>query len=362
MTMTEPAISDALAQAQQVIAVGPVTVIGAGTKAGLVPVPGTSAVSLRQCTGIVAYDPAEFTITVRAGTSIQEIQDQLAKHRQYLPFDPPLVKAGATLGGTIATGLNGSNRLAYGGMRDFVLGMQWIDGKGTSVRGGGHVVKNAAGFDFPKFFVGSAGRFGLITETTLKVFPRPTAYCTFVVDSPTPHQVVEMTTQLTARPLRFDAIDFEPPDKVLLRYGGERSALQQQTDRITSIVGAGGKILLEEHDAALWQSVSEMEWTKAAGNLIKVPITLQRLPECEVRLSSLSVMRRYCAAGNVVLIAVASEQMPAVDSVLKELDVTGQRVIGGSELMWFGRRPQREFTCRVKQALDPLQRFGSLGL
>ncbi len=360
--MIEAAVSDALDQARQVIAAGPVTVVGAGTKAGLIPVPGTTAVSLRPWTGIVEYDPTEFTVTVRTGTPIQEIQERLAKHRQYLPFDPPLVRAGATLGGTIATGLNGSNRLAYGGMRDFILGIQWIDGNGSFVRGGGRVVKNAAGFDFPKFFVGSAGRFGLMTEITLKVFPRPPAYCTFVLESPAPHKAVETIIQLTAQPLRFDAIDFEPTDKVLLRYGGEPNALQRQTDRIKALVGGGGKTLWDDEDAERWQSISEMEWMKAAGTLIKVPIPLQRLPECEARLSPLSLTRRYCAAGNVALIAVPTEHIPILDSVLKDLDMTGQRVMGGSDLMWFGRRPQREFTCRVKQALDPLQRFGSLGL
>ncbi|HEY6887587.1 MAG TPA: FAD-binding protein, partial [Solirubrobacter sp.] len=128
--------------------------------------------------GIVEYDPAELTFTALAGTPLREIVTALAEHGQYLPFDPPWVDAGATLGGTVAAGLSGSCSHRHGGIRDFVLGVRFLDGTGRLVGGGGKVVKNAAGFDLPKLFVGSVGRLGVLVQLSLKVFPAPAAWAT----------------------------------------------------------------------------------------------------------------------------------------------------------------------------------------
>ena len=115
---------------------------------------------------------SEFTFTALAGTPVREIAAALAERGQYLPFDPMLREAGATLGGTVAAGLSGPGRFRYGGLRDFILGVRFVDGEGRLLRLGGKVVKNAAGFDLPKFFVGSLGRFGVLAEMTFKVFPK----------------------------------------------------------------------------------------------------------------------------------------------------------------------------------------------
>ena len=73
----------------------------------------------------------------------------------------------------MASGLSGPGRFRFGGLRDFLIGVQFVDGTGKLVRSGGKVVKNAAGFDLPKFMVGSLGRFGILTELSFKVFPAP---------------------------------------------------------------------------------------------------------------------------------------------------------------------------------------------
>src|SRR5262249_12869263 len=147
---------------------------GANTKPRLstVDAPRLSMGGLR---GITEYEPSEFTFTALAGTSITEIAEALRQRGQYLPFDPMCVKAGATLGGTVASGLSGPGRFRFGGLRDFILGVRFADGTGRLLRMGGKVAKNAAGFDLPKFFVGSLGRFGVVAEITFKVFPQRVA-------------------------------------------------------------------------------------------------------------------------------------------------------------------------------------------
>src|SRR5579872_1404103 len=151
--------------------------IGGGTKPRLsaVEVP---KLSLLRLAGIVEYAPAEFTFTAMAGTPLRDLAQTLAGRGQYLPFDPMFVQAGGTLGGAVAAGLSGPGRLRFGGIRDFILGTKLVDGLGRVLRMGGKVVKNAAGFDLPKFLVGSLGRFGVMAELTFKVFPAPVSTLT----------------------------------------------------------------------------------------------------------------------------------------------------------------------------------------
>ncbi len=159
---------------------------GRGTKRPLsTPPDGAVVLDISGLSGIIEYEPGEFTFTALAGTPIAEIAAALAGHGQFLPFDPPLADAGATLGGTVAAGLSGPGRYRYGGVRDFILGIRYVDGAGEVVRTGGKVVKNAAGFDISKLMAGSLGSLGVLVELTFKVFPKPEAYATLRVPHPT---------------------------------------------------------------------------------------------------------------------------------------------------------------------------------
>jgi glycolate oxidase FAD binding subunit len=108
---------------------------GAGTKPRLSQVAGDVVkISTAKLRGIVEYEPTEFTFTALAGTPVREIAATLAESGQYLPFDPMFTEAGATLGGTVAAGTSGSGRFRYGGLRDFILGVRFVDGSGRLMR------------------------------------------------------------------------------------------------------------------------------------------------------------------------------------------------------------------------------------
>ena len=165
-------------------------------------------VDLSTLQGVVDYQPDEYTFTARAGTPVAEIAAMLAEKGQYLPFDPPLGDRGATLGGTVAAGLSGAGRFRYGGIRDFLIGIRFVDGQGQEIRGGGAVVKNAAGFDFPKLFVGSLGRLGILTELTFKVFPQPPAFATVTADFGTLSDLLAALDAVTRSAIDLHAVDF----------------------------------------------------------------------------------------------------------------------------------------------------------
>ena len=121
--------------------------------------------------GIVDYDPAELVLTARAGTPLAEIEQVLAAHGQMLAFEPPQFGGGGTLGGCVATGWSGPRRAYAGAVRDFVIGVQIVDGQGERLRFGGRVIKNVAGYDVSRLMVGAHGALGVLLEISLRVLP-----------------------------------------------------------------------------------------------------------------------------------------------------------------------------------------------
>ncbi len=132
--------------------------------------------------GVVSYEPTELVITARAGSSLADIEALLAAHGQMLPFEPPYfgVHGEDTLGGMIACGLSGPRRPYAGSVRDMVLGMKVLTGKGEILQFGGQVMKNVAGFDVSRLMVGALGTLGILLEMSLKVLPRATSDATRV--------------------------------------------------------------------------------------------------------------------------------------------------------------------------------------
>lgn len=127
-------------------------------------------VDLSKLNRVMDHDAANLTVTVQSGMSLSALQAALAPHRQFAPFDAPWPER-ATVGGTIATNLNGPRRSACGSVRDLVIGMKIALAGGEQIKGGGKVVKNVAGYDLCKLFVGSLGTLGIITEATVRVAP-----------------------------------------------------------------------------------------------------------------------------------------------------------------------------------------------
>lgn len=147
---------------------------GAGTKLGIGNLPENVDIVLAttRLNRVVEYEPADLTVTVEAGIRLAALQSVLAQHQQYLALDPPYADRG-TLGGIVATNASGSLRMRYGTARNQVLGLRVVHANGTAVKSGGKVVKNVAGYDLNKLYIGAFGTLGIITEVTLKLAPIP---------------------------------------------------------------------------------------------------------------------------------------------------------------------------------------------
>ncbi len=329
---------------------------GGGTKTGLRPPKGAVVLELSQLQGVVEYDPGEFTFTALAGTSVHEVERMLAKHRQYLPFDPPLGAAGATLGGTLASGLSGPGRYRYGGVRDFVLGVRFVDAEGRLVRAGGKVVKNAAGFDLAKLFVGSLGRLGVVVEVSLKVFPAPQAYATLRVEHGRFEEAWEVLRTLYASSFDLEALDLVSPGTLWVRVAGRRrSLIAARLDRLRAFLQGKGEVV--DEDATLWEEAREFRWVPSGWTLVKIPLTPSRVPALEHELASTDSLRRYSVGGNVGWVAWPGPPA-ALSDVLQRLELRGLQVLGGGGPAFLGVRGPEAFAARVKRALDPVGRFG----
>jgi glycolate oxidase FAD binding subunit len=167
----------------------PLLVQGNGTKAGMLrPVQAGRTLSSAGLSGINLYAPKELIISASAGTPLPEIEAALSEAGQHLIAEPPDLSAllGATgkpqtLGGVVATNLSGPRRVAWGAMRDHVMGIRAVTGRAEVIRSGGRVLKNVTGLDLCKLLTGSHGTLGVITEITLKVLPAPEATGTLVL-------------------------------------------------------------------------------------------------------------------------------------------------------------------------------------
>ncbi len=183
----EPEIAAAVADAAA--AGEPLLVFGNGTKLGMLrPVQAARSLSTCHHTGITLYSPNELIISARAGTPLPEIETALAERGQHLIAEPPDLGGllhspdrPQTIGGIVATNLSGPRRVAWGAMRDHLLGIRFVTGWGEVVHSGGRVLKNVTGLDLCKLLSGSHGTLGVITEVTLKVLPAPEATGTLVL-------------------------------------------------------------------------------------------------------------------------------------------------------------------------------------
>ena len=137
---------------------------------------------MRPLAGVVSYEPSELVVTALAGTPLAELEALLARHGQSLPFEPPRFAEGGTVGGMVAAGLSGPARASVGAVRDYVLGVEIINGRGELLRFGGQVMKNVAGYDVSRLMAGAWGQLGVITEVSLKVLPFAPAEATLRFD------------------------------------------------------------------------------------------------------------------------------------------------------------------------------------
>ncbi|MDR0227361.1 MAG: glycolate oxidase subunit GlcE [Burkholderiaceae bacterium] len=213
----------------------------------------------RGLAGVVSYEPSELVVTVRAGTPLAELEALLAAQGQCLAFEPPHFDregtAHATVGGMVAAGLSGPARASVGAVRDFVLGLEMVNGRGELLRYGGQVMKNVAGYDVSRLMAGAWGTLGLLTELSLKVLPQAPAEATLRFEC-SQGQALDWLNAWGGQPLPLNASCWlqeagARQGLLYVRLRGARAAIQAACPRM------GGERLDPGTAAADWQACRE---------------------------------------------------------------------------------------------------------
>ena len=203
--------------------------------------------------GIISYEPSELVVTVRAGTTLQELQTALAEKGQCLAFEPPCFgsdPAGvstATCGGMVAAGLSGPARASAGAVRDFVLGVTLLNGRAELLTFGGQVIKNVAGYDVSRLMVGAMGTLGVLTEISLKVLPRAPAEATLSCAGLDQQTALDLLHRWGGQPLPLNASCWlvesdaaAPRGHLYLRLRGAAAAVEAACPRMLADLQALG--------------------------------------------------------------------------------------------------------------------------
>jgi glycolate oxidase FAD binding subunit len=156
---------------------------------------------------VIQHEPDDLTIAAEAGMTLGALREQLARHGQMLPLDPPLAER-ATIGGLIATAADGPRRLGYGTLRDLLIGITVVEADGRVSRAGGMVVKNVSGFDMMKLYLGSYGTLAVIASANFKLLPIPRAAASLLALFPAPAQAFATMHALAETQLTPTAVEF----------------------------------------------------------------------------------------------------------------------------------------------------------
>jgi glycolate dehydrogenase FAD-binding subunit len=227
----------------------PLRLRGGGSKDFYGNAPRGDLLDTRGHTGIVSYEPTELVITARCGTPLALVEKALEEHGQCLPFEPPHFGPQATLGGCVAAGLSGPRRATAGALRDFVLGIMLVDGRGRRLTFGGQVMKNVAGYDVSRVAAGSLGTLGLIAEASLKVLPLAACELTLQQEM-TEQAALEGMNRWAGQPLPISATAWHR-GALRVRLSGAEAGVRAAAEKI------GGDRLEADQGKAYWRGVRE---------------------------------------------------------------------------------------------------------
>jgi glycolate oxidase FAD binding subunit len=234
----------------------PLTIRGGGTKAFYGGAVEGDLLDTRVYHGIIDYAPSELVVTVRAGTGLADLEAELQRHGQMLAFEPPHFGCAATVGGMVAAGLAGPRRLAQGvatgGVRDSVLGVRLIDGRGDVQSFGGRVVKNVAGYDVSRLMAGAHGTLGVLLDVSLRVAPIPVTEVTLRQACTATDALIRMQ-RWRALPWPVSATSYR--DGMLwVRLSGASQAVAE------TIAAIGGERVTSSQAVEHWRAVRELNF------------------------------------------------------------------------------------------------------
>lgn len=274
---------------------------GAGSKIhwGGIGKPVDLLISTQRINRVIEHAAGDLTITVEAGITLAQVNEFLAPHNQFLAFDPAYPNQ-ATIGGIIATADTGSWRHRYGGVRDRLIGLSFVRSDGEIAKAGGRVVKNVAGYDLMKLFIGSYGSLGIISQATLRLYPIPQSSATVVL-SGNPEAIAQATQTLLSSSLTPTALDLRPQnDQILLiaRFQSIPLSVQEQAQRVLEVgqaLGLSAQIYEQQDEKQRWETWQYQIWEPNPQKVIcKLGIRPTEAVNLLLKIEQLAQVESHC--------------------------------------------------------------------
>ncbi len=248
----------------------------------------------------IEHAPEDLKVTVGAGMTLGGLLETLAKEGQWLPLDPPLASR-RTVGGVLATGLDGPLSLGYGTARDMVLGMRVAGADGVVTKSGGRVVKNVTGFDVAKVHIGGVGTLGIIVEASFRLQPLPRKDATLTARFDSLERAMEAARGMAGPPYTPQALEVVAEEGVRLcaRFLGSASGVERRLKESRIHLeksGAGEVEMLEGNEAGeLWQRLSDFGWEgkPERGLVLRLGCLPSRVGEVAAEIFTLAQRQRY---------------------------------------------------------------------
>ncbi|MEO1102551.1 MAG: glycolate oxidase subunit GlcE [Pseudomonadota bacterium] len=254
----------------------PLEVVGGGTKRAIAnPSQAAHTLDMSGCAGIVSYEPEELVLTLAPGTAMAELGEVLRSAGQMLAFEPPDYRAllsssgGSTFGGVFATNFAGPRRISAGAVRDHMLGLAAVSGRGEAFKAGGRVVKNVTGYDLARALAGSWGTLAVATELTVKVLPRPEHEATLLLKNQTAEDAVAAMSRAMGSSCDISGAAYLPADVAVtraaetitaLRIEGFGPSVAARTEAAQALfVEAEREVLNPDASRAVWREVRDGE-------------------------------------------------------------------------------------------------------
>jgi glycolate oxidase FAD binding subunit len=361
---------------------------------GLPPCRPGIGIDVRGLAQVIDYPARDMTITVQAGIALAKLREFLATEHQRLPIDVPQSER-ATLGGTLAANVSGPRRYGFGTLRDYVIGISVVNDEGHEAKAGGRVVKNVAGYDLCKLYIGSLGTLGIITQVTLKLKPRPEEQSLSVagVDLHRLERLLEEVHRSRTRPVCLDLLNHaavpyinqesdnllpEAPWLLLIGFEDNQQAVRWQEQQLaTELAGAGFEVRDRRSGAAaesLWRALAELPGHVGTRLTFKANVLPHAVPAFCRRAAALPHgLMLQVHAGNGVVIGHATEdltleQTQTMLNGLRQTAATGQGnlVIRRCPTAWKRELPvwgtprgDAGLMRAIKEQLDPRRLFNT---
>jgi glycolate oxidase FAD binding subunit len=243
----------------------------------------------------IDYDPEELVVTLRAGCKLAQVEALLAEQRQMFGFEPPCFGEDATIGGMVATGLAGPRRAYAGSIRDFVLGVKLLDGRGQVLQFGGRVIKNVAGFDVSRLMVGALGTLGIILEVSIRVVPQFESEITLAFEHESADEHIRWVNRLGSEPYPISASLWYDGHS-LLRLSGSGQGVGQASAQL------GGEKIESDWSQVKEQRLDFFDRAQPLSRISLPPTTPDLLPDTSQLIEWGGARRWLCGEADIAAV------------------------------------------------------------